>query len=238
MVVTKLVTLGLNKVYPWLFLYIAVDAFESLLGVTLSTKSNLYFDVYFVGQTSKLVIGVGLVLELFRQALTDHPALARFGRRAAGYLLLAAASAATAALALNSHIPHGRSPLLYRYILFERTMAGTLAVFLVLITAFASWFPVRMRRNVVLYIYGFLGYFVARFLGLLALAVLPLRWKNAEDSTLLLLQVACLVVWIIGLNREGEQKTTVIGQRWNPAESERLALQLNAINANLVRFVK
>jgi hypothetical protein len=48
--------------------------------------------------------------------------------------------------------------------------------------------------------------------------------------------LGCLFVWLIGLRREGETRTAVVGHLWNRAEADRLTQQLDAINDSLARL--
>jgi hypothetical protein len=48
--------------------------------------------------------------------------------------------------------------------------------------------------------------------------------------------LGCLLYWLIGLRREGEARTAVVGHLWNRAEAERLSSQLDAINDRLERL--
>jgi hypothetical protein len=48
--------------------------------------------------------------------------------------------------------------------------------------------------------------------------------------------MGCLLVWLLGLRREGESRTAVVGHLWNRAEADRLTEQLDAINDSLERL--
>ena len=56
------------------------------------------------------------------------------------------------------------------------------------------------------------------------------------SAAMLSISFLCLIVWLFALRRQGEETTTVIGHRWNPARMERLTGQLEAINASLSRL--
>jgi hypothetical protein len=59
---------------------------------------------------------------------------------------------------------------------------------------------------------------------------------HAVNSVLNWVVIACLLLWLVGLRRGGESRTTVVGHLWNRAEGQRLAEQLEAINDSLERM--
>jgi hypothetical protein len=51
---------------------------------------------------------------------------------------------------------------------------------------------------------------------------------------MLLVSSACLLFWVITLNRQGELRTVVIGHKWKREDETQLLSKLKAINATLV----
>ncbi|PYT15118.1 MAG: hypothetical protein DMG59_15085 [Acidobacteria bacterium] len=227
---------GLYRNYRRLYIYLLVDTLQSSLGALFQSRRKLYAQIYMTGQAMKLIIAVFVVLELYWLALAGHPALARFGRKTVRYLLPAAGVIALAGLLVDPSAPPGRSPVLHQFFSIEHTMDTWLLVFLTLICLFMAWFPVRLRRNVALYIGGFFLYFFARFSGVLLTKILPASFTHPLSAAMLSISFLCLIVWLFALRRQGEETTTVIGHRWNPARMERLTGQLEAINASLSRL--
>jgi hypothetical protein len=101
-----------------------------------------------------------------------------------------------------------------------------------------AWFPVQLRRNVIVYITGFIIWSLSRS------AALHLVIQRSGDTGLSaivnmiqqVVTVGCLLLWMIGLRKEGEGRTAVVGHLWNRAEAERLSSQLDAINDSLDRM--
>jgi hypothetical protein len=127
--------------------------------------------------------------------------------------------------------------ILQRFYSLERTMDLWMLIFLVIISAFISWFPVRVRRNNALYLSGFFVYFLSRAVGLLFLNLTPAARQNLS-AAMLAVGAVCLLVWIFALRPEGEKTTVIFGHRWDPAEMERLNHQLEAINSRLMRLAR
>lgn len=177
-----------------------------------------------------------MLVEIFSLALERHPALARYGRSIVGYILGAAAVfPVIAALADHTRRAH---PFVHAFLLFEQTMDATMAIFLILISAFLAWFPVRMRSNVIVYIGGFIVWWLSRS----ALVHLINQWFNnlylsrASNIAQMCVTLGCLLFWWSGFKPEGEARTAVVGHLWNRAEAERLTEQLDAINEGLERL--
>jgi hypothetical protein len=234
--IVRLLLSGLYAPYRCLFIYLGVDLTESVMAAVFRHNGFIYGIIYYAGQGLKMILAVLVVLELYRLALAGQPTLASYGRKTVSYVLTGAAAVALLGLAIDRTVPPGRPPFLYRFLSFERTMDVCLFIFLLLIIAFMTWFPVRMKQNVALYIGGFVLYFLARASGLLLINILPPQYTNAMSNVMLSISLTCLVVWLIALRREGEQAITVVGHRWNPAATERLITQLEAINASLLRL--
>jgi hypothetical protein len=232
----KLFLSGLAATYRYLFAYLAVELAEFAVAMLDPGYGMLYSCTYVAGQATKTVLGILVVLELYRLALADQPALARFGRRTVGIVLGVAALLAACGLRLDSSVPSGQSWLLHDFLSFERTMDVCVLIFLVLISLFMVWFPVRIKKNVALYIWGFAIYWLARSSGLLLINVLPVRFTVPLGTAMLLVRIGCLLTWLFVLQPEGEETTAVLGHRWNPGAMGRLMDQLKSINASLARL--
>jgi hypothetical protein len=227
---------GLFRIYRLLFLYVSIDLGHSLLSLLFQSSRNVYARIYFTFETLKIIVAVFLVLEVYRLALVDHPALAAFGRKAVAVVMGAAGVIAASGLLVDYSAAPARYPILSGFRSFERTMNTWMAIFLLLISCFIAWFPVRLKRNVALYIGGFVVWRLTRASMLLMLNRVAPESRHPFSIGILLVELLCLLVWLVGLRPEGEELTTVTGHRWNPAEMERLTGQLGSINAGLARL--
>jgi hypothetical protein len=120
---------------------------------------------------------------------------------------------------------------------FERSMDLVDLAVLVLMSAFLLWFPVRTRRNTAICIGGFMVYSFQRWTGLLLADLWP-AYTRQFSTAMLCVSLAVLAAWIVRLRRSGETVTVQTGHGWNPAEADRLRLQLDAINARLGRSAR
>ncbi len=174
---------GLVRMYRLFYIYLLVDILQQTLRLLLRSSDRIDAEIYIGGQAVKMVLAVFVVLELYWLALAGRPALARFGRKTVAIALAAAALIAGSGLALDSTVPQGRwlsgsvsGRVLYRFLSFERTMDAWLLIFLLLIMLFMTWFPVRLKRNLALYIGGFVVFFMANAAVRLLVNLLAVRF--------------------------------------------------------------
>ena len=226
---------GLYRTYRFLFAYLLLDGCHGAAALILRNGTQAYFLVYLAAQSLKTVLAVFVILELAQIVLAEHPALARFGRDVVAYVLLGAAVIAGAGIAVDSSVPPGRSPILHRFNSVERTMDIWLLMFLLVMALFLTWFPVRLKRNVVLYFAGFIIYFLTRAAGLLLTNLEPVLMSRI-DTAMLSVSFLCLLTWTFAFRRKGEKTTVVLGHRWDPDAMNRLNTQLSAINTRLLRL--
>jgi len=237
-VLVRLWSSGLINIYKLFFCYFAVDFLSTLAALTIPYNTKRYGDAYFTCQTLKILIAAFMLVEIYALALERTPALAQFGRNTVAYILGATAVIPLIGLWLAHLLSAGAHPLLRLFYLFEQTMDGTMAIFLIIISIFMAWFPVRMRRNVIVYIGGFIVWSLSRS----TYAYILNRWISnkqisaASSIVQMCIALGCLLFWLIEFQREGESRTAVVGHLWNRAEAERLTGQLDAINNSLERL--
>ena len=119
------------------------------------------------------MLGVVLAIRLWKLALLGYPALARFGRQIAIYMLLTALSLAVVGLLLEPATPRGQNPTVHSLQAIEGAVDSMVLVFLVAAVLFLLWFPVKVRRNVAVCIGGFVFYLFHRWAGLLLVNLYP-----------------------------------------------------------------
>jgi len=232
----RLFTLGLFRIYRSLFFYLLTYTLQFVATAVFPIRSTAYSYSYMVGESANLALSMMVVLELYKFSLAGQPALAGFGRKTVGYALALAAVVAAGGVMLDAGIPPGESRFRHYFFTAERTMDFTILMFLLFITAFMMWFPVKIRRNIVFYIGGFAVFYFSRTFGLLMINVLPAVWLKLITNFLMACSVGCLLAWLFGLRRETEDFTTIVGHRWNPAAAKRLTAQLDAINVTLAHL--
>jgi|SRR5665213_2210849 len=235
----RLVQCQLYRTYRSLFLYWLVQALTTVTLLSTPARTFRYLYIYWGTETITVAMAVLVVQDLYRIALLEHPAVAAFGRRSVMAALALAGVIALSGIALDATVlPAGHYPAIHRFATFERTMNFVILIFLLLISGLLLWFPIRVRRNIVVYISGFVLFAASRSLGLLLANLLPQAATLTVSTILLALTLLCLLIWIVGLRPEGERATATPGYRQDPEAMLRLRRQLDAINATLARFVR
>ncbi|MBV8847560.1 MAG: hypothetical protein JO307_32515 [Bryobacterales bacterium] len=237
LVLARLYSERLIRLYPALFAYILLDALEQATELVFARRRHVYGEIYFVGQSFKLALAILVVLELYQLALAKQPALARFGRQTLSYVFLIAILAGLANFFINTGASAGRDKYPTEFVRLEDTLDLVTLVVVVLIAGFLLWFPVRCSRNVAFCLGGFVWYSFQRWAGLVFTSYLP-ESTHTFSIAMLSASLLCLAVWATALRRTGEVSIIVTGHRWNPVEAERLTLQLDTINSRLARLVR
>jgi hypothetical protein len=228
----------LVRAYPFLFAYLFADALEQIAASAFAERRHIYTEIYFAGQTVKVALAIFVVLELYELALAQQPALARFGRRMLGYLFSIAVAFGLVNLLLEfGAADRKRGAFLVSFLRIERSVDLVAFIVLILIVGFLLWFPVRARRNVAIWLGGFLLYSFSRWTGLLLTNRFP-QLTHELSIAMLAASLACVVGWSLLLKRTGEKEIVVTGHAWDRAQAERLSVQLDAINSRLVRMAR
>jgi len=234
----RLIQRKLYRTYRSLFLYWLAQPIESLALLAPGRLTWLYAYLYWGAQTLNIFMALYVAQDLFHIALAEHPAVASFGRRAVLAAMALATVAAMAGLTLDATVLPGHHPAVQRFATFERSMNFVVLIFLLLISILLLWFPIKVRRNIVVYIVGFVLFSASRSFGLLLTNLLPPAATFLVSTILLALTLVCLLIWIIGIRPEGERATATPGYRRDPEAMQRLSRQLDALNATLARFVR
>ena len=232
----QLLRCKLAATYRALFLYWLVQALMILVMLPVPLMTDLYTRMYWGSQTINIVMAVFVVQDLYRIALSERPALASFGRSSVLIVMAVAAAAASPGIFLDSKILPGQLWDIHRFATFERSMNFVILMFLLVISGFLLWFPIKVRRNIVVYISGFVLFSASRSLGLLLANLLPQQSTRLISTVLLGLTFLCLLIWMVGIRPEGERVTATPGYRRDPEATLRLNRQLDAINAALSRL--
>jgi hypothetical protein len=239
-VLFKIAVSGLLRTYYLLAIFLAVDLVQSVAGELIPYRSNRYAEAYFCFQTLKIAIGAFMLINIYSLALERQPALARFGRNAVGYALAAAAFLPFIGFMMDRSLTTGKYPTLRAFFLFEQTMDGTIGIFLILIAALIAWFAVPIRRNLMVYLGGFILWSLSH--SALVHAVNRgfdnKQFKQAADIMQTAVGVACLLFWLFGFRRSGESQTVVVAPLRSLADATLLTERLAAINTRVEQLAR
>jgi hypothetical protein len=96
-----------------------------------------------------------------------------------------------------------RGALLVGFWRLERSVDLFAFIVLILIAVFLLCFPVRVRRNVAVWLGGFMLYSYSRWTGLLLTNLFP-QLTHELNVAMLAASLACVIGWSLMLTREGE----------------------------------
>jgi hypothetical protein len=221
---------GLHRVYVYFFSYLVLELLQSLIPVLVPLHSRLYRDAFVASQAFIVAFYALVVLELYSKVLGDLTGIANLARR---YIQIILALAIGIALLLLGLVKSKATVTGYLNT-FEQTVMASLVVFVLLVTLFLVYYPVPLGRNIIVYLMGYVIYFLTREAVELVIN-LGHHWIRVVSSLEMTVSVLCLTFWIMTLRREGETRRAVVGHQWNPADEQRLRAQLDAINASLLR---
>src|SRR4029078_12493388 len=151
----RLLRCGLHRRYQSLFIYWLAQALANGAILSIPNFTYLYLYVYWGAQTMNIFMAVFVVQDLYKIALSEYPAVASFGRRTMMGVLAIASFLAVSGLLLDTAIPEGQPAAITRFATFERSMNFVVLVYLLLISSLLLWFPIKVRKNIAVYILGF-----------------------------------------------------------------------------------
>jgi hypothetical protein len=220
---------ALYRVYPYFFSYLVALLLQVLILSAVPFRGGAYPDIWVGTEAMIVCFSVLIVVELYRVIFRDLPGIASVSRR---YIKITVVVGILVSLFL---FRFEETPANYvsTFLVIERGIDFSLVLFILLVSGFLTYYPVSLNRNVVVYAIGYAFYFLikatALFIRTLGNYVAP------QISTILMVVFSlCLLFWLLGLNRQGETRTVVIGHKWNTDDEERLLSQIKAINANLM----
>ena len=235
----RLYEAGLHTRYRIFFLYFLFRIPNTAWALIIrDTDSYTYFALWWATEPVVWLFCVAIVLELYRLILERHKGIYSLGRWV--MFLGLATSAAVSVISLIPKLELAKSEqskTMFWYLATERGLALGLALFLLLMMGFLLLYTVPLSRNVVIYARIYTVFFFSRFLTFLLqsyFGVSVYEWTNVAAEAV---TVACVFGWFFLLTPKGEEIHTsqpILG----PEQEERLLLQLDALNATLLKSAK
>jgi hypothetical protein len=230
LLILRVLVTGLFRKYPYFFGYLLVACLQVLVSVLFSVNSRGYVYAWLVTQALLTFLCVLMVLELYTQVLCDLKGIARRFRR---YIKIGLGLAILASLLLLL-LEQTPQTTVATFTVIDRVLVTSLLIFVLLLTAFLVYYPVPINRNLVVYSIGYAVYFMAKGSGLL---YLNRSYTISPQVSILVIAAStvAMLLWLIGLSSRGEEKTLVIGHRWNREDHDKVLERLKALNARLLR---
>ncbi len=231
----NLVSSRLHRIYFWFFAMLCFQAVQTPVLMYLFGVNDRYFLAYTLTQSALWVLYMLAVLELYSLALRKHQGLASMSRWFMLTAVLVSVSVSALTLQADLNHPAERYPYLLYFSVFERGVAFSMVVLMVLITGFLLWTPISIRRNIVVHASLFSIYFLASTVPLFLRNIVGDEVAGEVSVALLGANAVCLLLWALLLNKRGEEIMMVVRSRWKPEDEVRLARQMDAVNAFLLK---
>jgi hypothetical protein len=227
--IARLWSADLHRIYPFFFSYLLAELLRTVLMSFIPFRSRLYPNFWVAGEVIVVCFYHLIVVELYRGVLRDLPGIATTARR----FITGTVVVATLGSLLLLLLEEKPKNLVAATFVIDRAVVFSLVIFILLVSIFLLYYPVRLGRNVVFYSIGYAVYFLTKAT---ALFIRTLGHYVAPQigTVLLIVSSACLLFWILTLNRQGEILTVVIGHKWKSGDEERLLSKLKDINAHLL----
>ena len=228
----RLFSLRLAGQYRALVFCLAVHLVRTLSLMPLSVRSDAYALTYMLSEPVLLATYVLAALEIYTQVFVSYQSLSRLGRRT--LLITLGLSALLSGLFHWARLDFSAEPYRWLRVIFllESSVCGMLLVFLLALALFPLWFPIRLRRNLLLYNFGFSVFFLAMSMGVFLRNANP-AWAHTASTIRLAVYDACLLGWALLFSRAGESAALQAAPAFRRGEEQRLLSQLDAMNRAL-----
>ena len=226
---------GLHARYRAFFASLVFDLASGLAMYLAKPGSNLYSEFFFASIVLGLIVRFLVLRELCMLVFHDHPGIESAVRIGVRISLALALLIPLAMLGLARMRTGSAPPLLEQFYLFYQSAAFFLAILFAGTVMFVAWFPVALRRNIILYCLGFSVKFIGESaLLLLRNVIVSQRWRVAASEADMLLEVGTALLWLIWLTRAGEQPLVSVGMRLHGEHQAEVAMQrLDGLNRSL-----
>ena len=228
----RLLASGLARLYKFFFCYIIVDLAQTAAPFFVSFRSLTYFYLFVTTEALMVCLYALILFELYAVLFRDLKGISHIAKR---YTAAAIGASIVTALLLRAALPPPQR-FLEGFFYFESAVILSLAVFVLLITAFLIYYPIPLHRNAVIYSMGYALYFLSKAALLFLNNAGSSAWWRGCSTAALAISTGILGFWAIFLNRAGEKRTVVVGHRWGDPGSQRLVVRrLTDLNNSLVR---
>ena len=224
--------------YRYFAIYLAVMAVRGMLTLLIPERTTLYGVVYVVSAPIVWICYLLVVIEMYSHVLEGYKGIATFGRYTLAAALGFSVVLAGSTLIFDLSSQNEEFPILLTVFAAERWVISSLVVLLLSITVFMIWFPVPLRKNIVVHSLVFFLYFISKALALFFRNTMGPTAINLVNLAVMCTAAACLIIWIFCLNREGERQEVKHRVQWDPESEKRLLHQLDSINASLMRSAR
>jgi hypothetical protein len=231
----KLLFSGLYRRYPIFFLYILLRIPNSIWPLYIDIRSVLYFNVWRATTVIVLIFYILMVVELYQLVLAKYRGLQTVGRWAMyGSLVISVTISVLSLLPrMASMSPRNRN---FNVILMaERGVDTALALFIILILAFLSRYPIELNRNVRMHAVIFAAFFLSNNISLLMRGLFGIPLAETANLIVTVISTCTVYAWLLLLSPAGEEVRSGGHGKIGWEQERRLITQLETLNAAMLR---
>lgn len=224
---------GLHRLYRAFFAALAFEVITGTAMYVVPPRSNLYAELFFATTAISWILRYLVLRELCLLVFRDHPGIKAAVVMGIRISLVLAVLIPVTILAL-ADVKETPNPVLEKFFLFHQSATFFLTVLFAGTILFVTWFPVALRRNIVLYCLGF----GIKFIGESALllfrnSTVSAQWRHVASMADMIIGLLAAGLWLFWLNRAGEQPIVSVGQYLRPAQAGQALRHLDSLNSYL-----
>jgi len=231
----RFVYTGLYRIYSYFFTYFLLALLQSAIPQFVPLDSKRYLQIYMLSEGVVVCCYALVVLEEYSSILRGMAGVARVARQ---YIKITLTIAVIVSLLL---VAGRKTPatLPQYFLTCERSVMAILLIFVLSSLIFLVYYPAPLSRNVVVYSIGFTVYLVSKAGGLFVAGAATLHpWIRAMNTFWVGTATACLLFWLVALNRQGEVRKVLLAHPVGPAQEKLILSRLQAINEGLMRTAR
>jgi hypothetical protein len=239
----RVVAIGLAREYPAATFYLATTLARS---VTLQTvtwfspgydpfRSPLYPQVYLYTLPLLWASYFAVVYEIYSKVLEGYKGLSVLSRRTLTAAVVLSFLVSAVSVWPDFNYDGEIWGQLRTTLLVERAVLFSLLFFLVLNALFLTWYPIPLRRNLLVYSFVFAALFFTVAGVYFYRNLLGHEWTRILSAAMTGANCLCLLVWMLLWRRQGEEVVSLSLAVRDPGAQRKLLDQLQQLNAILER---
>lgn len=219
--------------YPAISTFLALQLIRTLWLLQYSIGTNEYSFSWAFTEPLLILSRVLVVFELYEKILASYRGLSFLSRSTMTMVLAASVALSAISHSGEFHSNGDISRLIKAVKLFETTTYTAMLLFLLALAAFMLWFPMPVRKNVLVHCCAFASYFVVSSAAVYLRMLNVAEWGRLSSTWRLAAADFIMLAWIVLLTQRGEQTSGAISFHISASSQERLLGQLDALNRAL-----
>lgn len=229
----RLLQLGLAARYKAVTVCMAGQALRSILLLFVDPRTDAYFELYLPTEIVLIVCRAWVVLELYSQVLERYQSLSVLSSRLLSGVVGLGLLASVAAHLREFDFTHEAFQALRALHLVETTVYTALLLFLLLLSGFVLWYPAPLKKNLLIYSFGYSVYFMAMAVGVYLRNLNPTEWTRVASTGRILVADGCLLLWLALIRKAWERTGDDVNSAIHSVGQERILAQLDALNQSI-----